>query len=124
MSAAEVGGQLAALCREGKNIEAINELYSDNVVSVEAAAMEGMPQTMEGKEAILGKNQWWAENHEIHDAAVQGPYPHGEDRFALRFNYDVTNKPSGQRFQMDEVAVYTVNDGEITKEEFFYDVSA
>lgn len=120
MSASEIGEKLVGFCREGRNIDAINELYADDVVSVEAAAMEGMPQTMEGKEAILGKNQWWSENHEVHNASVSGPYPHGDDRFALHFNYDVTNKPSGQRTQMDEVAVFTVRDGKIAKEEFFY----
>lgn len=124
MSAAEIGGKLAALCREGRNVEAINELYADDIVSVEAAAMEGMEQTMTGKEAILGKNQWWAENHEVHSAGVEGPYAHGDDRFALRFSYDVTNKPSGQRTQMDEVAIFTVRDGKIAKEEFYYGAPA
>ncbi|MBC7975998.1 MAG: nuclear transport factor 2 family protein, partial [Myxococcales bacterium] len=47
------------------------------------------------------------------------PYPNG-DRFAVRFNYDVTHKPSSKRIQMDEVALYTVKDGKIVREEFFY----
>ncbi len=120
MSAAEIGEQLATMCREGRNIDAINELYSDDIVSVEAAPMEGMDQTMTGKAAVLGKNQWWIENHEVHSAEVAGPYPHGDDRFALRFNYDVTSKPTGQRMQMEEVAVFTLRDGKIAKEEFFF----
>jgi ketosteroid isomerase-like protein len=124
MSAAEIGGQLAAMCREGRNIDAINELYSDDIVSVEAAPMEGMDQTMTGKAAILGKNQWWSENHEVHGAEVTGPYAHGDDRFALRFTYDITNKPSGQRNTMDELAVFTVRDGKIAREEFFYSLPA
>ena len=49
-----------------------------------------------------------------------GPFPHGNDRFCVMFDYDVTNKPSGQRFQMEEVGLYTVADGKISKEEFFY----
>lgn len=36
------------------------------------------------------------------------------------FHYDVTNKPSGQHFNMKEVALYTVDGGKITREEFFY----
>lgn len=34
----------------------------------------------------------------------------------------MTNKPSGQRFTMDEAALYTVKNGEIVREEFFYDM--
>ena len=50
---------------------------------------------------------------------MSGPYPH-DDRFAVRFLYDVTDKPSGKRFTMDEVGLFTVVNGKITREEFFY----
>ncbi len=36
--------------------------------------------------------------------------------------YDITNKPSGKRFTMDEVGLFTVVNGKITREEFFYPV--
>ena len=38
----------------------------------------------------------------------------------VRFKYDVTNKPSGRRMIMDELALYQVKDGKIVREEFFY----
>jgi ketosteroid isomerase-like protein len=53
---------------------------------------------------------------------VARSYPHGEDRFAVRLSYDVTNKPSGRRMKMDEIALFTVADGKIVREEFFYDI--
>jgi len=53
---------------------------------------------------------------------VFGPYPN-DDRFAVRFLYDITNKPSGKRLTMDEVALFSVKDGKIVREEFFYPVS-
>ena len=112
MNAKEIGQKLVALCREGKNLESINTLYAGNIVSVEAADPPGGSRIAEGLEAVRGKNQWWSENHEIHSAAVEGPYPHGDDRFAVRFAYDITNKPSGKRMKMDEVV----------REEFFYDM--
>jgi ketosteroid isomerase-like protein len=71
---------------------------------------------------VRGKNERWGEIHEVHSADIQGPYPHGVDRFAVRFDYDVTNKPSGRRMRMDEVGLFTVDDGKIVKEEFFYDM--
>ena len=123
MSAKEIGQQLVAFCKEGKNLESINTLYSENIESVEASEpQQGGQRVTKGIEGVRGKNQWWSENHEIHSAAVHGPYPHGDDRFAVRFEYDVTNKPSGQRIKMDEVGVFTVDNGKIVKEEFFYDM--
>jgi len=122
MNANEIGQKLVALCREGKNLECINTYYAEGVESVEAAPPPGGERVASGIDAVRGKNQWWADNHEVHSAEVQGPYPHGEDRFAVHFNYDITNKPSGQRMRLDEVAVFHVNDGKIVREEFFYDM--
>ncbi len=121
MDAMAVGERLVSLCREGKNMDAINELYADDVVSVEAMEPPaGGDRTSQGIDAIRGKNQWWNENHEVHDASVRGPYPHGDDRFCALYEYEVTFKPAGQRFKMEEVAHYTVKDGKVVREEFFY----
>jgi ketosteroid isomerase-like protein len=119
MTTAEIANKLVALCREGKNMEALNTLYAADAVSVEAVAMPGMQQEAKGLDAIKGKGEWWVANHEVHSAAATGPWPHG-DRFIVGFQYDVTNKPSGQRIQMDETALYTVKNGKIVREEFFY----
>jgi ketosteroid isomerase-like protein len=117
-----VGKKLVELCREGKIAEAVDTLYSPNIVSVEAASSPEMPARMEGIAAIKGKGEWWEKNHEVHKAEADGPFPHG-DRFIVRFKYDVTAKAgpmAGKRFVMDEAALYTVKDGKITHEEFFY----
>ncbi len=122
MSVKEVANKLVAYCKEGKNLECVDELYGEGIESVEAAAMGDQGRTQKGIEAIRGKNKWWVENHEVHSANVEGPWPHGDEKFAVRFTYDVTNKPSGNRMKMDEIAVYTVDGGKIVKEEFFYDM--
>jgi ketosteroid isomerase-like protein len=122
MDTKEVGEKLVALCREGKNVEAVDTLYGPDIVSVEAVSMPDMPAEMNGIDAVRGKNQWWLDNHEIHSASAEGPYPHG-DKFAVKYAYDVTSKAgpmAGNRMKMDEVAVYTVRDGKIVREEFFY----
>lgn len=122
MSVKEIGNQLVAFCKEGKNLDSINSLYADNVVSVEAVAPQGGERVVEGIEGVRGKNQWWTENHEIHSVDVQGPWPHGEEKFAVQFKYDITNKPSGQRMQMNEIGVFTVENEKVVREEFFYDM--
>jgi hypothetical protein len=66
MTAMEIGTQLVTLCNQGKNREAIDRLYDPGIVSVEPIAMPGMSQTQKGIDTITRKNQWWAENHEIH----------------------------------------------------------
>ena len=54
MTTQEVAKKLVQYCREGKNIDAINELYADNIVSRE---QPGIPHELsQGKNEVLGKN--------------------------------------------------------------------
>jgi ketosteroid isomerase-like protein len=117
-----VGTELVDLCRQGKEHDAINKLYSPTVVSIEAGAPEGVPRRVEGLADVIGKAEWWESNNDVHARTVEGPYPH-DDRFVVHFKYDITPKEgpmAGQRMQMDETALYTVKDGKIVHEEFFY----
>ena len=119
MTGAEVGKRYVALIKENKHEECLAELFSQDAVSVEALAPTGGDRTAKGIEAIRGKGKWWMENHTVHKAEVSGPYPH-DDRFAVRFVYDITQKPTGKRLTMDEVGLFTIADGKIVREEFFY----
>jgi hypothetical protein len=119
-TALEIGKQLVAFCQAGKNLDSINTLYSDDIVSVEAFAPPGGDRTVKGIDAVRGKHDWWESNHIVHSAETYGPYPHGDDKFAVRFVYDITHKPTERRVMMDEVAVFTVANGKIVREEFYY----
>jgi ketosteroid isomerase-like protein len=121
-STMEVGQKLVAFCKAGKNLDAVNALYAQDVESSEVHSMPEFPQTMKGIDAIRKKNQWWVENHEIHGGDALGPWPHG-DRFIVHFKFDVTAKTgpmAGKRMQMEEAGLYAVKNGKIVKEEFFY----
>ena len=118
----EVANKLVALCKVGKFEEAVSTLLADDVVSVEAAAPPGMQREAKGLAAVKQKGEWWTSNHEVHSFEVTGPWPH-DDRFIVGFSFDVTFKPESKRFAMDEAALYTVKDGKIVREEFFYDMS-
>jgi ketosteroid isomerase-like protein len=121
MTTSEISKKYVELCKAGKSAECLDALFAKDAVSVEAAAPPGGDRTATGLEAIRGKSKWWTDNHTVHKAELFGPYPH-DDRFAVRFVYDVTNKPSGKRFTMDEVGLFTVINGKIAREEFFYAV--
>jgi hypothetical protein len=118
----EVGKKLVELCRQGKGMEAVNTLYSPKIVSLEVAENPSGPARVEGLAAIKGKQEWWVKNHEIHRSEAEGPWPHG-DRFIVHFKFEVTPKTgpmAGKRMNMEEAALYTVKDGKIIQEEFFY----
>ena len=122
MDTKQVAQRLVDLCRDGKNAEARATLYSPDIVSIEAYAPPGMSAESRGLEAIRAKGEWWRANHEIHDAAAKGPYMNG-DKFAVAFHFDITPKTgpgAGTRTMMEEVAVYTVKNGKIVREEFMY----
>ena len=114
--------KLAAYCRENKTAQGLDELYDADAVSVEAEPLPGSGGAeITGVEGIKGKHDWWAKAFEVHSQAVEGPFAHGGDRFALIFAIDATNRESGERNQMKEVGIYTVNEGgKVVREEFFY----
>jgi ketosteroid isomerase-like protein len=113
----DIADAFTALCKAGKFDEAGAQYWSADVVSLEATP--GDMQRAAGIDAVRGKGEWWAANHEIHGFDCEGPYVNG-DAFAVTFRMDVTFKPTGERSKMDEVAIYTVADGKIVEERFYY----
>lgn len=121
MNMLEIGKDLVAKCNALKNLEVCDKYYSDDITSIEAMVMPGSAsRETKGKAAVRGKGEWWLGAHEIHAAKAEGPFPHGDDRFAVIFDMDITNKESKQRMQMKEIGVFTVKGDKITREEFFY----
>jgi len=118
MSTAEVANQLVAFCKGNKYLEAVETLYAEDIVSVEATE-HGGSREMRGKQAVKGKNEWWFQAYEVHSASVTGPFVSPE-RFAVLYSFDSTRKDTGERTVFNEVAVYTVENGKIIREEFLY----
>ena len=121
MTTQEVANTLVKLCSQGKFEEATDTLYSPDIVSMEAGAPPGQSRETKGLAGVKAKGEWWAANHEVHSAVVEGPLVAGS-HFAVVFKLDMTFKPESKRLQMEEVAVYKVADGKIVYEEFFYNM--
>jgi SnoaL-like domain len=119
MTTQEVADKLVQLCSQGKLAEAMTELYSPEIVSMEAGAPPGQSRESKGIAAVQAKGEWWTANHEVHSAKVEGPLVAGSF-FSVTFKFDVTFKPQSRRFMLEEIAVYKVVDGKIVYEEFFY----
>ena len=120
-STATIAQELVKLCRQGHNLDAVNRFYSPNIVSIESVGTPEMPAEMTGIDAVRKKHHWWDENNEVHSSEANGPFI-GENQFAVQYTYETTFKPTGQRSRFTEMALYTVKDGKIVREQFFYNV--
>ncbi len=114
-----IADELVAGCRENRVGANLDALYSTDAVSVEAVDM-GKGREAVGLDAIKAKHDWWESEMEVLDGSVRGPMLHGEDRFAVIFQMKAREKATGKISDMEEVGLYTVANGKIVREEFFY----
>src|SRR5207302_1806320 len=108
MNTEEVAKKVVELTRKQAWKEAIDTLYSNDIVSVEARTMDGSSPEMRGIDAVRGKTDWWLENMQVHSAKVSGPFVDYDwfvlQHFALARRHGDRgctriDGPSGWRFQ-------------------------
>ena len=118
MSVQTVGRKFAELCRAGKNFDVMRTMYAPNIVSVEGDGKETA-----GQGPVIKKSEDWVSDKTFNGETLAGPFFNGAnpDQFVVFFTLDVTPKATGQRITLEEVAVYTVKNDKITREQFFYD---
>ncbi len=120
MSLHNVARKFVEMCNQGKNFDVMESMYAPDIVSVEANGEETA-----GKGPVIQKSKHWATVNDFHGEKVRGPYFCGgtdsEGQFAVYFTLDITRKSTGQRLTLEEVALYTVKNDTITREQFFYD---
>jgi hypothetical protein len=114
MTTEQVAKKVVEIVRKQAWYEALDAVYDDNIVSVEADS--GAPETR-GKEGVRGKIDWWVSAMEVHSFKASEPFV-GHDRFVVQYDADVTDKKSKERRKLSEVGVYTVKNGKIIREEF------
>ena len=118
MSVRAVAAKFVELCRQGKNFDVMRTLYAPDIVSVEGDGKETA-----GQEQVIKKSEDWVSDKSFNGETVSGPFFNdaNPDQFVVFFTLDITPKASGQRVTREEVAVYTVRNDKITREQFFYD---
>jgi ketosteroid isomerase-like protein len=112
MKTEEVAKKVVELVRKQAWYDALDQLYANDIVSVEATAPESR-----GKEEVRKKIDWWVNAMEVHSFEASEPFV-AQDRFVVQYDADVTDKQSKQRRHMSEVGIYTVKNGKIVREEF------
>jgi ketosteroid isomerase-like protein len=118
----KVAERFYALINEGKNLDAIRELYADNARHVEVMAGPGCERITEGKTQVFEKADKFAKSTTIHSASIGKPVVNG-DQFVCPMSLDCTcseGPMAGHRMNMTETALYTVKNGKITEGKFFY----
>ena len=101
MTTEEVAQRVVELTRQQK---AIDTLYDENIVSVEAKGMGGEPAEKRGLQAVSGKADWWVEPPG--DSQLQGRRSVCRPRsrsWWFNFDIDVTEKNLKNQMQMAEV---------------------
>jgi ketosteroid isomerase-like protein len=116
----ELGRDFVQAMQDRRGIAHVAELYAVNAESVEAVVPPGRDvRIAKGQGAIQAKREDWAAAHDIHKLDADGPYVHPPNRFSVRFEVEVTQKATGRQMTLREIAVYTVEEGKIVREEFF-----
>lgn len=119
MTIQEIASKWAEYCSTGQWEKALQELYSEEAISLEMPGAEGFPERVEGMPAIIEKGEMWSGMvEEFHGIEIGTPIIAG-DHFAATMTMDVTMK--GQpRGKSPEIALFKVADGKIVSEQFFY----
>lgn len=116
MNTWDVAKKWKEMCEQGKNLECINKLYAENVVSKE---MPGMGEDVIGKQNVWNKSKDWLESVESFHASEIGEPIVAGNFFTAKMGFDCTFKERGRQ-KMEEVCVYEVKDGKIASEQYFY----
>ena len=118
MSTQEVANRLSELFKENKWMEAQVELFSDDAQSIEPPHAQGL-QTVKGLDNIRKKGEEFNAMVEEMHGGHMGELIVGGNYIAVAMGMDVTLKGMGRK-QMEEIAIYEVQNGKIVKEQFFY----
>jgi ketosteroid isomerase-like protein len=118
MTTQEVAGRFNELAQQEKWFEIHDELFADNVKSVEPLNSPYFKYA-ESKASVRKKGEEFVKKvQEFHGAHTTHPVIAG-NHFAVGRSFDITTEDFG-RIKIEEIMLYEVRDGQIVAEQFFY----
>jgi hypothetical protein len=93
------------------------ELYSPDIESIEEGNTREIGH-VRGMEGLKKKGAALSRDFEVHSIKASAPMV-ADNWFSVKFEIDTTDKNSGQRSKLSEIAVYKVENDKITKEHYF-----
>jgi uncharacterized protein YbjT (DUF2867 family)/ketosteroid isomerase-like protein len=114
----EIARRYVEALRAGRLDRAL-ALTDPGVVRVAPAETGGERVELRGRPDIMANAERLTADLEIHAVTVDGPFV-GGDRFAVRFAFDQTHRPTGRRAEATKLSLYTVAGGAIVREEVSY----
>ena len=121
MTTHEVAARFNELAQQEKMFEIQDELYADNVTTMEPSNSPYFKpfQHTKGKSPVRKKGEAWVEKVEaVHETSTTEPVVAG-NHFAVGRVFDITVKGFG-RIKIEEIMLFEVKDGKIISEQFFY----
>lgn len=116
MDTKAVANKWKEMCSQGQNLECVNELYAENVVSKEISG-----NVITGRQNVWNKGKEWMDAVEnFHSSTISEPLVAG-NFFTATMAFDCTYKERGRQV-MEEVCVFEVKDGKIASEHYFYNI--
>ncbi len=117
----DVARDFTALLRDGQFQAAGIKYWAQNIVSIEPDDLPGdIPAIIKGIEAATAKNNYLFGNRRIEDLSIDGPFITG-NQFALFLDMRIVDLASSAQQPLTEIALFSVEDGQITEERFFYE---
>jgi len=118
MTTQEVAALLVDMCRKGKVEEVKEELFANDIISIEP--VEGLlPKETKGMDAIRRKAELFISMVEnFYGSIISDPVVAG-DYFSIVWDTDIQMKGESRK-TMSELCVYRTKAGKIISEQFFY----
>jgi hypothetical protein len=113
----EIARKLLDWRNNGNADKARMELYSPDIESIEEGFGDEIGH-VKGMAGLKKKGEWLSRDFEIHYLKASDLVV-ADNWFSLKYEIDLTNKQSGVRSTLSEIAVYKVDDGKIVKEHYF-----
>ncbi len=116
----DVARDFSAMILAGRFEEAAEKYWADDVTIMEPANLpDGTPAVVRGLRSARARLTQWLAHSAMDDLSIDGPFVTG-DQFALFIDTEIMLRETGARRSFSEIAVYTVRNGKIIEERYFY----